>query len=135
YIQKHGLPQTPADLEAHQIVHFTGYNKQRHWSFLKNGKHDSIELKARIGVDNLDALREAIICGVGITTGPEWMFKHDMQGHRITQLLSDYDMGKVALYAAYPSRRFVPQKVRVFIEYLRSEYRKYEAEHEECAPC
>jgi DNA-binding transcriptional LysR family regulator len=49
--------------------------------------------------------------------------------------LPDYEMGKVALYAAYPSRRFVPQKVRVFIDYLRSEYRKYEADQSTCRAC
>ena len=135
YIQKHGLPEVPTDLERHQIIHFTGFNKQRHWNFLKNRQHESYELKGRLGIDNLDALREAVICGVGITTGPEWMFKHDMGKHAVTQLLSDYDMGKVALYAAYPSRRFVPQKVRVFIDYLRAEYRKYEVDHVECETC
>ncbi len=135
YIQKNGLPQVPADLERHQIIHFTGFNKQRHWSFLKDGKHQTLELKGRLGIDNLDALRESIIFGVGITTGPEWMFKHDMGQHFVTQLLPDYDMGKVALYAAYPSRRFVPQKVRMFIEYLRTEYRKYEADHQDCPTC
>jgi LysR family transcriptional regulator, regulator for bpeEF and oprC len=135
YIQKHGFPQTPPDLEKYQIIHFTGFNKQRHWNFIKDGKHESIELKGRLGIDNLDALREAVLCGVGITTGPEWMFKDDMDKRAVIPLLPDYEMGKVALYAAYPSRRFVPQKVRVFIDYLRSEYRKYEADQSTCRAC
>ncbi len=132
YVQKHGLPQSPADLESHRIIHFTGFNKQRSWQFAKDGKHQTVEPKSRLGIDNLDALREAVLCGVGITTGPEWMFKDEMGNYSVVPLLPEYDMGKVALYAAYPSRRFVLLKVRVFIDYLRAEYRKYEAGHTDC---
>jgi DNA-binding transcriptional LysR family regulator len=135
YVQKHGRPGRPSDLERHQIIHFTGFNKQRQWQFIKDGKSESIEFKGRLGINNLDALRESVMCGVGVTTGPEWMFKHDITTRAVTQLLPDYDMGKVALYAAYPSRRFVPQKVRVFIDYLRKEYRMYEAQHIDCPTC
>jgi DNA-binding transcriptional LysR family regulator len=135
YVQQYGFPVAPSDLSAHQIIHFTGFEKQRRWHFAKDGKHETLELKARLGIDNLDALREAVISGVGISTGPEWMFKHDMGAEHVTSLLPDYDMGRVALYAAYPSRRFVPHKVRMFIEYLRGEYQKYEAQHKQCEGC
>ena len=135
YVERYGMPQTPDELKHHQVIHFTGLDKQRRWNFAKEGKQQTLELRGRLGIDNLDALREAVIAGVGITTGPEWMFKHDMGAELVTPLLPDYDMGKVALYAAYPSRHFVPQKVRLFIDYLRAEHRKYEEMHRECKAC
>lgn len=132
YIAQHGMPKTPQDLANHQIIHFTGYNRQRKWLFIKDGKQELLDIKGRVGIDNLDALREAIIHSVGITTGPQWMFKEELLDGRIIPLLSDYDMGSVALHAAYPSRRFVPLKVRMFIDYVRTEYRAMEAIYQTC---
>ena len=136
YVEKHGMPKSPQDLANHQILRFTGFDRQRKWIFIKDGKQEALDIKGRVGIDNLDALREAVINGVGITTGPQWMFKHELPDSRdIIPLLTDYDMGKVALYAAYPSRRFVPLKVRLFIDYIRAEYRAFEAAHAECDAC
>ncbi len=136
YIEANGRPETPADLEGHRILRFTGFNRERRWTFAKDGQQTSLDLKGRVSIDNLDVLCEAVIKGVGITTGPEWMFKEalDMNGS-LVPLLTDYDMGKVALYAVYPSRQFVPQKVRLFIDYLKEEYRKYEADNKACDLC
>lgn len=135
YVEKYGMPKTPQDLVNHQIIHFTGYNRQRKWIFTKDGKQEALDIKSRVGIDNLDALREAVINSVGITTGPQWMFKHDREETHVIPLLTDYDMGKVALHAAYPSRRFVPLKVRLFIDYIRAEYRAFETAHNDCDNC
>ena len=72
YVEKFGMPKTPQDLVNHQIIHFTGYNRQRKWIFTKDGKQEALDIKSRVGIDNLDALREAVINSVGITTGPQW---------------------------------------------------------------
>lgn len=132
YIAQHGMPKTPQDLANYQIINFTGYNRQRKWLFIKDGKQELLDIKGRVGIDNLDALREAIIHSVGITTGPQWMFKEELLDGRIVPLLSEYDMGSISLYAAYPSRRFVPLKVRMFIDYVRTEYRAMEAIYQTC---
>lgn len=132
YIAQHGMPKAPQDLFDHQIIRFTGYNRQHKWLFAKDGKQEALDIKGRVGIDNFDVLREAIIHSVGITTGPQWMFKEELLDGRIVPLLSDYDMGSISLYAAYPSRRFVPLKVRMFIDYVRTEYRAMEAMYQTC---
>jgi DNA-binding transcriptional LysR family regulator len=136
YLQNNGEPQTPDDLAAHRIIHFTGFNRQRRWQFTKDGKTQTLDLKGRVGIDSLDVVCEAVVRGVGITTGPEWMFKEAlaMEG-ALVPILTGYDMGRVSMYACYPSRQFVPQKVRLFIDYLKDEYKKYEAEHKVCELC
>lgn len=136
YIDAHGSPSSPADLKNHRILRFTGFDRQRRWTFTKGTEQHSLDLKGRLAVDNLDVLCEAVIRGAGVTTGPEWMFKEALAANgSLVPLLTDYDMGKVAMYAAYPSRQFVPKKVRLFIDYLKDEYRKYETEHQSCQLC
>jgi DNA-binding transcriptional LysR family regulator len=133
YVQRYGFPQTPDDLEGHQIIRFSGAMSKRKWVFTRDGKSHSLDLKPRLNINNLDALCEAVGAGVGISSGPVWWFENAPNNGSLVRLLPDYDMGTVPLYAVYASRRFVPQKVRIFIDYLKDEYRKYEEEHRNCA--
>jgi DNA-binding transcriptional LysR family regulator len=135
YLEKYGTPQTPSDLASHQIIRFSGANSKRKWVFSKEGKSVSFDLKPRVSINNLDTLCEAVGAGVGISSGPVWWFENTPDQARLVRLLPDYDMGVVPLYAVYASRRFVPQKVRIFIDYLKDEYRKYEEEHRDCPVC
>jgi DNA-binding transcriptional LysR family regulator len=135
YVEKHGTPQTPEDLASHQFVRFSGASGKRRLSFSKDGRNHSLDLKPRISINNLDALCEAVGAGVGISSGPVWWFENSPDQTSLVRLLPDYDMGEVPLYAVYPSRRFVPQKVRIFIDYLKDEFRKYEMEHQLCNMC
>ncbi len=129
YVEKHGEPKTPADLAGHQIIRFSHAGNKRRWEFSKNGASQSVTLKPRISINNQDALCEAVCAGVGISSGPVWWFENSPDQNALVRLLPDYDMGVVPLYAVYPSRRFVPQKVRIFIDYLKEEHRKYEMAH------
>lgn len=135
YVEKFGAPQTPADLASHQIIRFSGATNKRKWVFAKDGRSHSLELKPRVNINNLDTLCEAVSAGVGISSGPVWWFENAPDQARLVRLLPDYDMGEVPLYAVYASRRFVPQKVRIFIDYLKDEYRKYEELHQDCTVC
>ena len=135
YVEKYGAPKAPDDLAAHQIIRFSGRNGKRRLEFSKDGKSQSLDLKPRISINNLDALCEAVSAGVGISSGPVWWFENSPGQNALVRLLPDYDMGEVPLYAVYPSRRFVPQKVRIFIDYLKEEHRKYELEHQICDMC
>ena len=135
YVEKYGAPKAPDDLAAHQIIRFSGGNGKRRLEFSKDGKSQSLDLKPRISINNLDALCEAVSAGVGISSGPVWWFENSPGQSALVRLLPDYDMGEVPLYAVYPSRRFVPQKVRIFIDYLKEEHRKYELEHQICDMC
>jgi DNA-binding transcriptional LysR family regulator len=135
YVEKYGEPQTPDDLAQHCVIRFTGASSKRPWAFSKDGANKSISLKPRISTNNLDALCEAVREGVGISSGPVWWFENSPDPTTLVRLLPGYDMGEVPLYAVYPSRRFVPQKVRIFIDYLKDEHRKYELEHQICDVC
>ena len=128
YVEKHGEPKTPDDLAAHQLICFSGAHGKNRWTFTKGGRSQSLDIKPRVRINNLDALCEAVCAGAGISSGPVWWFEN-VPDRPLIRLLPDYEMGQVPLYAAYPSRRFVPQKVRIFIDYLKEEHRKYELEH------
>jgi DNA-binding transcriptional LysR family regulator len=63
-------------------------------------------------------LREAAITGLGIVALPDFLLGDDLAAGRLVPVLTAYGTAPLACSALWPSRQFVPAKVRVFIEFL-----------------
>ena len=59
-----------------------------------------------------------IRAGCGIGYQPEWCVHEDLAAGQLVQLLPDFQMMTVRLYAAYIDRTFLSAKVRSFIDFL-----------------
>jgi DNA-binding transcriptional LysR family regulator len=70
-----------------------------------------------------EVIRECVIGGVGIALRSTWDVGAELSDGRLVQVLPDYEGSRnVAIHAVYASRRFLPAKVRVFIDYLADLY-------------
>ena len=71
--------------------------------------------------NNGDLLREAALLGMGVASLPEFIVADDLRTGRLRRLLAGYRTHPLTLSALWPSRRFVPAKVRVFVDFLAEE--------------
>jgi DNA-binding transcriptional LysR family regulator len=55
---------------------------------------------------------------MGICALPEFIAAEDLTAGRLKAILTGYEAPALTLWALWPSRRFVPAKVRVFVDYL-----------------
>ncbi|MCF3641491.1 LysR family transcriptional regulator [Rhizobium sp. TRM95111] len=70
-----------------------------------------------------EVIREAVIAGLGIALRSTWDVGRELKDGRLVQVLPQYESSKnVLLSAVYPSRQFLPAKVRLFIDYLADLY-------------
>jgi DNA-binding transcriptional LysR family regulator len=70
-----------------------------------------------------EVIREAVIAGLGIALRSTWDIGEELKAGRLVQVLPAYEGShNVALSAVYPSRQFLPAKVRLFIDYLAELY-------------
>lgn len=70
-----------------------------------------------------EVVREAVIGGVGIALRSTWDIGPELASGALQRVLPDYEGNRnVAIYALYPSKQFLPAKVRLFIDYLASLY-------------
>jgi DNA-binding transcriptional LysR family regulator len=65
-----------------------------------------------------DILRELALAGLGIIVEPTFIVDKHISDGTIVKILEDWQMEGYNLYAPYLTRRFLPAKVRVFIDYL-----------------
>ena len=70
-----------------------------------------------------EVVREAVIGGVGIALRSTWDIGPELASGALLRVLPLYEGNRsVAIHALYPSKQFLPAKVRLFIDYLVSLY-------------
>ncbi len=122
YLRGKALPKHPADLAAHDCLTFTGIPAGVRWQFESPEGPVSVEVKGRVRTRNSEGIREALLSGLGIGFAPIWHFTDEIESGRLRILLHGYEPKPEPIHAAYPSRRFVPQKTRVMIDFLEQRF-------------
>ncbi len=120
YINSHGIPKSPYDLDKHNCVSLMGLDS---WTLETPDGEYSFKTKDRLRTDNGEAARDASIQGLGITLSSTWCSYKQLQSGELVQVLKDYPLiSNTALWAVYPSSRLLAPKVRVFIDFLVDKY-------------
>jgi DNA-binding transcriptional LysR family regulator len=123
YLSLRGVPTRLADLDKHTGIVFAKDREPRPW-VLKN-KKQSISYAPRGSFISGDAEqnRAAVLCGLGITQAPLWLVADEIRSGQVEVLLPELQPGPLPINLVYPAGRRIPKRVRVFIDYLVSEYR------------
>lgn len=124
YIERHGRPESPAQLAAHEWIIFTPLPTPFHWTFSKNGRQQRIQIKGRLKTNNADAIHSSLLAGAGIAAQAGFLVGDDIKSGRLEHLLPDYDCGSVGMYAVYQDRRYQQAKVRLFIDFISTEFQR-----------
>lgn len=119
YFRKHGRPRTPGELSEHRFALFNEPPLLDEWLFERQGRRTKVRLKPRL-VSNAGEGHMAAVCE-GVTLGviPSFLLPADHR-KRLEPLLLEWSLGHRGIYAVYPHRRFVPAKVRAFVDFLRA---------------
>lgn len=119
YLERHGTPITPADLQRHRIVSYQYQESAQQWEFLdKSGKSHSVPVTGILQMNNSLGMREAVINGAGIMRTPTFVVSDDIRKGRLQPLLTNYKTLQLSIYAVYPQRRHLSPKVRAWVEFL-----------------
>ena len=122
YLRKHGRPRSPADLAAHRHLVFTEPRPRTELTLHKGRQSRSVVLRPSFLSNSGDALRSALVAGAGLHMAPSFVVAVDHAAGRIEPVLADWALDPLKLYAIYPSRKFLPAKVRAFLEALSAHF-------------
>ena len=118
YFERHGVPQTPEDLENHNCLTYTYFNPQDPWRLRGPDGDISVRASGNLRVNDDDALAEAVLRGLGLALLPTFIIGKELQAGRLQSALSQYIPLERHIYAVYLANRHVTAKVRAFIDYL-----------------
>lgn len=120
YLERHGAPRDLHDLERHNcLTHLAG----EAWRL--EGPQGLVAFRPNGGLttNSSEVVREAVLAGIGIGLRSTWDVGPELAEGRLVQVLPDHEGSRsIAVHAIYPSRQFLPVKVRLFIDYLADLY-------------
>lgn len=123
YLQRQGTPNSPDELVAHACLVYNGVPDPNVWRFeCPQGETRHVKVQGVFQADNGDFLLAAAENGMGITRQPSFMVADSIARGRLVPILEGYRMPALQLAAVYPSRRFVPAKVRAMVTFLQAEW-------------
>lgn len=135
YFEKYGWPEHPQDLTRHNCIQFSLSGHATKWSFRRDNKTENVAIRGRYRVSSSIAVRDALRAGFGLSLIPHMYVADDLAKGRLCAALESWKPNETALYAVYPSRRYVDSKVRVFLDFLVEELsRKSDAKPEVSGP-
>lgn len=119
FIEKHGELKKVENLSSFEFIEFTVGD-----AFSVPIKHNSIsyqfEPKGRFKVNDIVAAKEAALSALGIVVLPKIIVAEEVKNKQLIPLLIDCEFPTFFLYAVYPSRQWIPAKLKAFLEYLEN---------------
>ncbi|WLD58572.1 LysR family transcriptional regulator [Salinispirillum sp. LH 10-3-1] len=135
YLARHGTPATPADLQRHNGLlpavnavrkELTLYRQSAILQELPESQEPTTvpipTQQALLATGHLDLLFNAAVAGLGITGLPSFMAQGALADGRLQPVLPEWHAGALHLYAAIPTRQFVPANTRAFLDFLVAIY-------------
>jgi DNA-binding transcriptional LysR family regulator len=123
-------PETPLDLKDCDCLTFSMPGFRDRWLFRPRDSGDqfAVNVKPRVLMTNGLALREVTLGGLGAALLPDWLVGGDLASGRLVDLFPRHDVAVVdaptGAWLVYPSRSYVPAKVRAFIDFVRRAIRE-----------
>lgn len=117
YLSRRGEPRHPAELMDHDCLCYQ-LAQAGNWHFVVDGVVRSFPVRERLRANNGDALLEAAIRGFGISSPPTFIAAAALEAGLVRQVLKDYPLPELGIYALFPGNRYIPHRVRVLVDYL-----------------
>ncbi len=118
YWRAHGEPRSPEQLRHHEALLYSINGQTAPWTFRLEGKTLTVPARGRIVANNGEVLMQAAARGMGVTIQPDFIAGPWLARGEVQEVLADYARDPLGIYAVLPGNRYVPQRVRILIEYL-----------------
>lgn len=118
YLERHGPVATPAQLQHHQCLQYSGAEQPGVWQFAGPNGEVGVHTHSRLSFSTVDALYDAVLADLGIAIMPEWFWTGELLDGRVIQLLADHLLPLQPIHAVTASRPLPGGKVAAFIEFV-----------------
>lgn len=125
YIKRAGQLEKPQDVEHHNCLLFPLAGFRSRWIFKdQKGALSEISVHGRTLISSAIALQQCALAGMGLALLPNWLIDEDLRAGSLINVFPNHDVTatdfSTAAWLVYPSRAYVPLKVRVFIDFLKN---------------
>ncbi|QHE85828.1 LysR family transcriptional regulator [Hydrogenophaga sp. BPS33] len=128
YLSRHGVPRDVNDLHRHKLLIYTHANNPNELRFTRGDGQQTVHIKGLLESNDGQILRAAALDGMGILIQPSYIVYDDIVAGRLVPMLDDWDLPRLTVNLAYPSRKHLSAKVRTFIDFMAAHFEKMDYE-------
>src|SRR4051794_24995995 len=128
YLSRAGTPRTLQDLARHALLIYTYSNHPHELRFTREGETFAVPAQGVLESNDGQVLRAAALEGLGILVQPTYIVYEDIVAGRLVPVLDEWDLPRLAINLAYPSRKHLSAKTRTFIDFLAEHFDRMEYE-------
>lgn len=119
YLDTHGRPTHPAEIDRHRALAYTGGARPGLWRFTHpRFGEETARPPAQMWTDNADMLMPALIAGHGLAIQPEFLVWRELREGTLEHVMPEWSPPPLALYLMMPPSPLRPLRVQVVIDYL-----------------
>ncbi|WLE63879.1 LysR family transcriptional regulator [Burkholderia plantarii] len=128
YLRRHGVPKHPNELAEgrHECLLFRNSmtGQPFPWEFHRGDEILTVPVTGRLVANDLATKLAACAGGLGITQTMMLGMAGSIARGELVELFPDWRDETLPLYVYYPSRRFLPPRMRVFLDFVAESLRE-----------
>ncbi|SHH67583.1 LysR family transcriptional regulator [Massilia sp. CF038] len=122
YLQQHGTPDTPADLDQHMAVNFFSSQTGRDldWEYVEDGKEHRVPMRSVVSVSSTEAYTGACLAGLGMIQAPRLGVEDALASGALVEVLPAWRAPPLPVAIVYSHNRHLSPRVRAFVDWVAS---------------
>lgn len=119
YVERHGAPETLADLAEHAAIGYLNIHSAQNWQFIGEAGHVvGVPMRSRITANNGEAICDMAIAGLGITLLPLFIAHEALESGRLVRIAERLRPTPLPISAVWPPAKPMPVKLRTLVDHL-----------------
>lgn len=126
YLERHGMPMSPDELDAHLAVHYASPTSGRveDWEWSEHGHVRTVPVRGRVTVNSAEAYIAGALAGLGLIQIPAYDVRDHLEAGELIEVMPDHRAVPLPLTLLYPTRQQVSQRFQVFSNWLEDLLRR-----------
>lgn len=120
YLEQSAALKVPQDLHAHHCLQFTPLGRDA-WHLSNHHNSLSIPMNARTMANNIGVVKSMAENGQGVALLPTFICKQGLASGNLLSVLPDWQGKADPVHLVYPQQRFMPPKLRAFLDLAQIE--------------
>ena len=118
YWDTYGRPSKPAELADHNCLLYHSSPTGNSWHFNDGTKDMQIPVSGNLIASSAQALESAALEGLGVIYLPDYMMVNEIASGQLERVLISDSRDMLKVFVVYPEMKYVPLKLRLFIDFL-----------------
>jgi DNA-binding transcriptional LysR family regulator len=133
YVRAHGAPERPEDLAKHPCIGYNAYSQREQWRLTRAGGETAlVTVNYIMQTNSLAFVHRALRNGLAIGPLVRYETVAEPESDPLVPVLPGWTLGSFELHIVYPSREYLPRRVRAVIDFFIEERAALEAKGSAC---